>query len=46
LGVFRKTTITMKVATRQRIAVLANKATKLILIEALVPGGTMVGRIQ
>ena len=32
----------MKLATRQRIAALAKQAIKLVLIEAMVPGGTLV----
>jgi len=32
----------MKLATRQRIAALAKQAMKLVLIEAMVPGGTLV----
>ena len=32
----------MKLATRQMIAALAKKVAKLVLIEALLPGGTLV----
>jgi hypothetical protein len=41
-GGFRGTARTMNLATRQRIAALAKKVAKLVLIEALVPGGTLV----